>query len=441
MKSTLILKISLILCLCTGQLFGQYTVETFSGTGQTGLNNGPALSSTYTEPWGMCRDAQGYIYLADAGNNCIRRIAPDGSSGIFAGTGAAGYADGPDSTAQFNQPVNVCFDPNGNLIVADFLNHRLRMVDPSGMVSTIAGTGVSGLADGPDSVAQFNYPRGICTDASGNIYVADSWNHRIRRVDGATHAVTTLAGGGSSIGVQSPGDYVDAADSSARFDTPCGITIDGSGNLYVADTRNHRIRMIDPSANVTTFAGAGPSWPGTGGFFNGPALSAQFSQPTDLFLTANGDLLISDTYNHAIRLIQSGTVSTLAGTGSAGFFDGPGSSAQFNSVRGVVANDAMDSIFVADRLNHRLRVLWGTPPVAVENAAASSAPRVYPLPAGESIRVEADAGTAYSFTDLTGREVLRGELPADQRIRTAGLPAGLYLLRLEGWRALRMLKG
>lgn len=440
MKYISILTFSLILGSFSGSLFSQYTVQTFSGSGIAGLVEGPAATSQYREPWGMCRDDQGYLYLADAANNCIRRIAPDGSSVIYAGTGVAGNADGPDSLAQFRQPVNVCFDPDGNLLVADFLNHRIRMVDTSGMVSTIAGTGVSGLADGPDSVAQFNYPRGICTDAAGNIFVADSWNHRIRRVDGTTHEVATLAGGGSSIGVQSPGDYVDAADTNARFDTPCGITIDGSGNLYVADTRNHRIRMIDPSANVTTFAGSGSSWPGTGGFFNGPLLSAQFSQPTDLFLGSTGDLLISDTYNNAIRLISGGSVSTIAGTGTAGYLEGPGNMAMFNSTRGVVANDAIDSIWVADRMNHRIRLITEDP-VSVQDGPGGRSPlKVWPQPAKDILIVAAEPGTAFHLTDLTGREIMAGNLPADGSLRIEAVSSGMYLLRLEGYDRIRILK-
>jgi sugar lactone lactonase YvrE len=182
----------------------------------------------------------------------------------YAGSGTAGFNNGVATSAQFNNPSGVCTDAAGNIYVADRENHRIRRIDGSGNVTTYAGTGTAGFNNGVATSAQFDFPSGVCADAAGNIYVADFGNNRIRRIDGSGN-VTTYAGTGTA-------GFNNGVATSAQFSTPYGVCADAAGNIYVADFGNNRIRRIDGSGNVTTYAGTG-----TAGFNNGSATSAQFS--------------------------------------------------------------------------------------------------------------------------------------------------------------------
>ncbi|MCK5339239.1 MAG: hypothetical protein KAJ50_10520, partial [Bacteroidales bacterium] len=279
---TAILMVAFVLF--TNMLQSQNYVSTYAGTGSPGFVNGDTSVASFNRPFGICIDPEGNLYLADAYNHCIRKIGIDGQVSVYAGTGTAGYLDGPADEAKFNQPINIVLDEDGSMYVSDFINQRIRKISADLQVTTIAGSGTAGLQNGPASQAQFNYPRGICLDDTGNIYIGDSWNHRIRKisVDGM---VSDWAGGGTVIGVQSVGDYVDASDTAARFYTPCELSIDQSNNIFVADAYNHRIRKIDPDRMVTTVAGSGDSGPDGGGFQNGASDTAQFKVPTACHVT------------------------------------------------------------------------------------------------------------------------------------------------------------
>jgi sugar lactone lactonase YvrE len=215
-------------------------VTTLAGSGQAGYVDGVGLDAQFKSPASLAVDQAGNVYVADTTNNRIRKIAPDGTVTTLAGsteTGyAAGYADGPASQALFQGPRSVDVDGAGNVYVADTGNHCIRAISPGGQVTTLAGTPEPGYADGQGAVARFNFPSGIAADAQGNLYVADTANHRIRKItpDGA---VTTLAGSGT------PGN-ADGPATEARFRGPEGVAVDSAGNVYVADTGNHRIRKI-----------------------------------------------------------------------------------------------------------------------------------------------------------------------------------------------------
>ncbi|GHU61064.1 hypothetical protein FACS189445_2630 [Spirochaetia bacterium] len=215
-------------------------VSTLAGSGTAGFANDTGTAAQFNSLHGITTDGSGNLYVADSSNNRIRKIDATGVVTTFAGS-TQGFADDTGTAAQFNSPNGITIDGSGNhLYVADTGNHRIRkIVISTGVVSSLAGNGTPGYSMGTGTAAMFNQPNGITIDGSGNLYVADTHNHRIRQIVISSGVVTLLAGYGS------PG-YADGTGTAARFNQPNGITIDGSGNLYVADTVNHRIRKIAP---------------------------------------------------------------------------------------------------------------------------------------------------------------------------------------------------
>ncbi len=318
-------------------------VSTLAGSGSYGFADGPGASAKFSYPYGVAVDASGNVTVADAGNNRIRKIDTAGNVSTLAGSGGFGFADGPDASAMFSYPVGVAADASGNVYVADASNNRIRRIDSAGSVSTLAGSGSSGFADGPGASAKFSRPYGVAVDASGNVYVADNGNQRIRKIDTAGN-VSTLAGSGTY-------GFADGPGVSAMFFGPNGVAVDASGNVYVADNGNQRIRKIDSAGNVSTLAGSG-----TGGFADGPGASAMFFGPNGVAVDASGNVYVADANNRRIRKIDSaGNVSTLAGVGYSGFADGPGASAKFSSLVSGVAVDASGNVYVGDTNNYRIR--------------------------------------------------------------------------------------
>ncbi|RJR10462.1 hypothetical protein C4588_03180 [Candidatus Parcubacteria bacterium] len=325
--------------------FAQYSVSTYAGS-DSGFVNGTLAESKFNGSFGICIDKDGNLYIADSGNNCIRKIDTGGIVSTFAGTSKVGSKNGDRLSSTFNSPTGICTDDNGNFYVADFLNHLIRKIDNQGSVTTLAGSGQPGFADGFANEAMFNFPRGIAIDGYGNIFVGDSWNHRIRKItpDGN---VTTYAGGGTDIGPESKGGYIDGPDTTARFFTPCGVACDLYGNVYVADALNHRIRKIDSYGNVTTVAGSGQSGWNNGDFNDGDYKSAILNTPTELCVTFDEDIIFSDTFGNRVRkLSYDGRVITIAGDGTPGFLDGDGALSKFNYPRGIVMDNAEKIIYV-----------------------------------------------------------------------------------------------
>jgi sugar lactone lactonase YvrE len=310
-------------------------VTTLAGDGSPRVRDAnPATQAAFSDPFGVAVAADGTVYVADAGeSNRIRKITPDGIVTTFAG-GSEGFADGLTTSASFNSPGSLAIDADGNIYVADTGNNRIRKITPEGRVSTVAGDGTAGYRDGPASQAQFNGPVGIAVDARGHIYVADTYNDRIRLIT-SDGQVSTVAGSGA------PG-YADGDLNNALFDTPCGIVAATDGSLVVADTGNDRLRKITPDGSVTTVPNADLSSPiglalshdnflyvteldrsrivqiapdGTLSVVAGDG-SEHFNQPTAITLGPKtnrpAELYVADSGNYLVRKLDQTAVSSAA---------------------------------------------------------------------------------------------------------------------------------
>lgn len=416
-------------------IFSQNYADTYAGDG-AGYEDGDTSVALFRKPVGMCADASGNIFIVEEGNHTVRKITPDGIVSTLAGNGEAGYADGDATSAQFNSPFDLCVDDDGNIYVSDFLNQRIRKISPEGVVSTIAGSGIAGYLDASGVSSQFNYPRGIVADDAGNIFVSDSWNHRIRKID-VSGEVTTFAGGGDVIGVSSVGAYIDASDTTARFYTPCGLSIDEDNNIYVADAYNHRIRKINTAGLVITVAGSGLSGSDTGGFLDGTVSDTRFNTPTELYVHASGNIYVSDTYNNMIRLIDGETVSTIAGNLEPGYEDGYDSLAAFRFPRGLYCDPENEILFVNDYTNHAIRKIYLNATVsAVQGENVNTGFSIYPNPADEYLQIQllvaplSDA--TISLYDVSGKLLTCNNITNEMNeIKVSHLPAGLYIIKLH----------
>lgn len=322
-------------------------ISTVAGNGTQGFSgdNGPATSSQLSRPEAVAVDAAGNLYIADLPNQRIRKVS-NGVISTIAGNGTLGFSgdNGPATSAQLNDPLGVAVDAAGNLYIADSGNGRIRMVS-NGVITTVAGNGTLGFAgdNGPAGSSQLYYPAGVAVDAAGNVYIADSDNHRIRKVSNGV--IATVAGGGSSIGDNGPA-------TSAQLYGPGGVGVDAAGNLYIADSGNQRIRQVSNGV-ISTVAGNG-----TAGFSgdSGPATSAQLNDPDDVTVDAAGNIYIADSGNNRVRNVSNGVIATVAGNGTFQFGgdNGPATSAQLDGPEGVTV-DAFGTLYIADSDNNRIR--------------------------------------------------------------------------------------
>lgn len=330
-------------------------VTTVAGSNY-GFSDGNGVLAKFSAPTGVCSDAAGNLYVADERNNRIRKITPDGMVTTLAGSGLSGSTNGPGTSARFSSPHGLCVDTSGNVYVAERLNNKIRKITPDGTVSTFA-TG-------------FQNPYGVCIDTNGNLYVADTYNFKIKKVT-PQGVVTTLAG--------STNDYQDGQGINASFSYPEGICIDASGNVFVADYRNQRIRKITPTGYVSTVAGT------TIGYQDGDGVTAQFNYPAGITVDSLGNLYVAEEYNHTIRKIDTnGVVSTVAGT-TGGYLDGSVAIARFFQPCGVYV-DASNIIFVADQSNNKIRTITGRLLAVNENNTIYF--KLYPNPVSSILNIQ-----------------------------------------------------
>ena len=398
-------------------------VTTLAGTaGQPGHAEGSGAAATFDEPASIAVDAAGTLYVADQGNQTIRRVTSTGLVTTLAGTATmSGTADGDGAAARFGSPAGVAVDASGSLYVAD--QSTIRQVTSAGRVTTFAGSaGVIGGTDGAGGAARFNQPAGMAVDGAGNVYVADSGNATIRKVVLAGD-VTTFAGAAGMPGSTNGGV------GAARFTGPGGVAVDGAGNVYVADTDNATIRKITAGGDVTTPAGAA----GKPGKMDGTGDVARFSSPSDVAVDAAGNLYVVDQDNHAIRKVTpAGEVTTFAGMlEQFGIADGTGAAARF-TFPSSIAIDTASNFYVADTNNNTIRkitpagvvtTLAGTPGTAGSADGAGAAAR-FNGPAAVAVD-----GSGNVYVADTRNATIRKVTPAGVTTTVAGT-AGVIGIRL-----------
>ena len=364
-------------------------------------------------------DAAGNVFIPDRGNNRVRRIAPNGVINTVAGSGQHSFGgdSGQATSAALDWPAAVAGDAAGNLYIADQHNNRVRRVDRSGVITTFAGNGQHSFGGngGQARAAALDYPCGLALDAAGNLYVSDQHNSQVRRVraDGTIEAFAgTTAADFSGDG----GPAVRAA-----LDWPTGLALDAAGNVYVTDQFNNRIRRVARDGTITTFAGDGR---GTFGGDGGPAARASLNHPADVAVDAAGNVYIADQFNHRIRRVSpDGIITTVAGTGAAGFSgdDGPATQAALNRPSGVTV-DSDGNLYIADHFNQRVRKVTFSRPAAggVTNAASFGTGPIAPgeilslfgtnLGPATGVGAEVDAATGKLVSTRAGVTVLLNDV-------------------------------
>ena len=445
-------------------------VTTLAGSTTSGATDGIGTDAFFRNPWGIAADGSGNVYVADQGNLKIRKITANGIVTTLAGNGTQGATNGTGISTSFNYPSGVAVDAAGNVYVADRENSKIRKISAAGIVTTLAGKGTPGATNGTGASASFSLPSGVAVDGSGNVYVADNENCKIRKIT-ATGVVTNLAGNGYN-------GITDGAGTTASFNNPEGVAVDATGNVYVADTGNHKIRKITPAGAVTTLAGNGSS-----GTNDGTGTSGRFNNPMGIAVDATGNVYVADSGNHKIRKITlAGAVTTLAGSGAPDGNDGYGTAASFSNPRGI-AVDISGNIYIGDFENHKIRkityygysiypklpagldfdattgIISGTPTVAsplttytvtATNSAGSTTTTLaistavlgtasftkepltlFPNPAHNLIQIQSSDNLTIDrviITDLTGKVILEQALDTNT-INIAQLASGMYIIK------------
>jgi sugar lactone lactonase YvrE len=343
-----------------GTLLGPPTITTIAGNGQADYlgDDGPATAARLRSPGTVVSDASGNLFIADTANHRVRRVdRVTGTIQTIAGMGHPGFDgdDGPAVAALINSPQGLALDGDGSLYIADTENHRIRRVSPDGKIVTIAGTVAFGYAgdNGPATAASLLFPTGLATDQQGNLYIVDTGNNRIRKVAASTGLITTVAGNGSA---RFANDGQLATE--ASLNGPRAVAFDAVGNFYIADSGNDRIRRVDFRTQIIqTVAGNGERrFSGDGG----PAIAAALSFPLSVAIDRTGAVLILDSFNNRLRQLQpeTGIIRTISGTGTPGFSGDNGLAKDATLwAPAHVTLDSRGNILIADTTNHRIRAI------------------------------------------------------------------------------------
>jgi uncharacterized protein (TIGR03437 family) len=419
---------SLLFVLLLPCAFGQsYTISTIAGTQLPGSSgdNGPSTAAQLSFPWGVATDSAGNLYIADTNNNHIRKV----TNGLITTVAVNGT---------LGNPAGITVDSTGNLYIAssNVLASNILKVS-AGVITNVAGNnGPSGFAgDGALATsARLNSPVGIAVDSAGNLYVADQLNNRIRKI--ANGVITTVAGNGTP---GFSGDNGPATD--AQLQNPFGVAVDSAGTLYIADTNNHRVRKVQNGV-ITTIAGGGVRGLGD----NGPATSAQLAAPAGIAVDTTGNLFVTDLYDNRVRKVTGGVIATVAGNGMPGFAGdtGPAASAQLSGPLGVAA-DSAGNVYIADEGNNRIRLLTPNPGpslMSVNNAASNlndgyiAAGEVVvlygsDLGPGELVSAQSDSSGFYP-TQLAGASIQFNGIPAAMIYTSAKQAAAVVPFEITG---------
>jgi hypothetical protein len=352
-------------------------ITTVAGTGTNGYygDGGAAINASFKNPRSVTFDSTGELYIADYNNNRVRRMNASGIVTTVAGTGTNGFSgDGGAATnASIGPPYGLALDSAGNFYIADNNNNRVRKVDTSGIITTVAGGG-SGGDGGAATNADLYGPTGVCLDAAGNLYIATSEYSTIRKVD--TNGIITTVAGNGNFGFSGDG----GAATNATLDAPFGVALDATDNLYIADYSNNRIRKVDTNGIITTVAGDGPSYPNNGTYSGdgGQATNAGLNHPVAMTLDAVSNLYIADSSDNRIRIVTpSGIISTVAGNGQSTYAGdgGAATNARLYSPSGL-AFDTAGNLYIGDYGNNRIRkvLLYAVyPTLALLNVGATNA--------------------------------------------------------------------
>ena len=436
-KKQLLTILCFVLSTAVQNIASAQIITTFAGTGVVGYSgdNGPASAALFNIPTGIAVDPLGNVFIVDQGNSVVRKVNTSGIITTFAGTGTAGYSgDGTQATtAKLNQPSSVAVDQFENVYITDDGNNVIRKVNNLGVISTFAGNGAAGYYGdlGPASAAALNSPTGVAVDRSGNVYIADNNNNVIRKVF-ANDTIITIAG---------PGFYTTYGDGGnaivAYLNSPKSVFVDTIGNLYVADAGNFTVRKINTANIISTVAGMEGSfgYSGDGGY----STSAKLSVPTGMIVDAGGNLFIADFTNDRIRKVTHvGYISTYAGIGSAGYTgDGGAAAAAKLSSPYDVAEGPDGSLYITDRGNNVVRVVQTT--TGITNVSTNSYTLdVYPNPSTGSFKFnlpETNETITITVTDMLGRimetKSITGSHPDMYTMNPGNLAAGAYLLTVS----------
>jgi sugar lactone lactonase YvrE len=410
------------------------TITTVAGTGVAGFSGdgGAATAATLHSPGDVAVDNLGNVFSVDFDNHRIRKISTAGIISTIAGTGMAGYnGDGIAATlAQISYPTGVAVDETGNIFIAERGGNRIRKVNTSGSISTVAGNGVGGFSgDGlAATVAEINFPYAVAVDSHGDIYIADGYNYRVRKIN-SSGIITTIAGNGIS-GYSGDGGPATLA----QFSNLGYVTVSRSGEIYFGDHSNNRIRKVNTAGIISTFAGNGVNGNSGDG---GPATAAQLNAPNGVAIDNFGNTYIVDDYAHVVRKVNvTGIISTVVGTGTAGF-SGDGStatSAKLNNPNAICVNNA-GNLFIADANNQRIRKVTYHPDEVDIVRATQMSIAIFPNPAPNKLSLSSatDIETAM-VVNMLG-EVIMAAYPLAAKevtLNVGSLPAGVYCVMVNG---------